>query len=139
MATELQKQQPQGEQVETWKLLYERAWDQAFNEFMFLMAEEYSLELLIESNGQRVPSPTVALWREEMAGLSPSQMREGLRVYMRSERRTFEPKPQDIRDNASEVEKDKPQVKRDPNCKWCSGTGWRDVISSCTKNRRVTR
>jgi hypothetical protein len=126
MATEITKQPQQDGQIETWKPLYLAAWEQAFNEFMYLMAEQYSLELLIESRGVKVPSPTVKFWKENLKDLSPVQMREGLSGYMQSERRDFKPTPEDIRRNAPSAT-DKPRKTYNRDCKACNGTGWRLV------------
>src|SRR5215813_4946845 len=116
MAQEIQKQQQQAGQVETWKRLYKAAWEQAFNEFMFLMAEQYSLELLIQvPGGKPVPSPMVRFWRESLEDLSPLQMREGLRSYMASERGSFKPNPEEIRANAPDKATDKPRKIKKPN------------------------
>lgn len=145
MATEaLQKQQPPDEQIATYKRLYLAAWEQAFNEFMYLMAEQYSLELMIEAGEKQVPSPMVQFWRENLQDLSPLEMREGLKGYMASERRSFRPAPQDIRDNCRHVEAiDKPRKVFNPKCSDCSGTGFRTVlvdskIHTGRKARKVT-
>src|SRR5689334_4925050 len=106
--------QPDG-QVETWKPLYAAAWEQAFNEFMFLMAEQYSLELMIEAGGKSVPSPIVNLWRESLKELSPMQMLQGLQRYLDSERSSFKPTPGQIKDNAP-VATDKPRKVYAPDC-----------------------
>ena len=126
MAQELQKRQQQDGALETWKHLYLAAWDQAFNEFMFLMAEQYSMELLIEQGDLRVPSPTVKFWRESMKALSPHQMREGLRNYMKSERGRFKPTPGEIEENAPDAS-DAPRRRTNPDCQKCSGSGWERV------------
>lgn len=144
MEQELQKQQPVAGQLATCKRLYLARWEQAFNEFMFLMAEQYSLELLIEvPGGKPVPSPMVQLWREELAVLSPNQIREGLKCYMRSERGRFKPTPGEIRDNAPGTTDDRPRKIKNPDCKDCRGTGYRlievDSISHPGKKaKRVT-
>jgi hypothetical protein len=128
MATEaMQKQQQQGGQVETWKPLYAAAWEQAFNEFMFLMAEQYSLELMIEAGGKSVPSPIVKLWRESLKELSPMQMLQGLRGYLDSERGSFKPTPYQIKENAP-VATDRPRKVFDPDCPACAGSGFRKVL-----------
>lgn len=128
MAQELTKQQPQDGQIETWRHLYKAAWEQAFNEFMFLMAEQYSLELLVEVGREQVPSPMVKFWRESLQDISPLQMREGLRGYMASDRRHFKPTPEDIKENALDVDAtDKPKRITQRDCPMCAGTSWRDA------------
>lgn len=149
MATELQKPHNKEETVETWKLLYSAARDQAFNELMYLMAEHYSLELLIEVPDRlhpdetlKLPSPTVKYWRESLHDLSPQEMLEGFRNYQCSERRSFKPTPQDIRENAADVKAtDKPRKVYDPHCPDCKGSGQRMVMvkSIIYKNRMVQR
>lgn len=54
------------------------------------------------------------------------QMREGLRLWMHSERRSFKPAPGDITENAPEAI-DKPRKTHKPDCPDCNGTGWRLV------------
>lgn len=128
MATEaMQKPQQPGEQLETWRPLYEAAWEQAFNEFMFMMAEQYNLELMIEARGKQVPSPMVKLWRESLKELSPMQMLDGLRRYLESERSSFKPTPQHIKDNAPPAT-DRPRKVYDQKCPDCRGTGFRKVL-----------
>lgn len=128
MATELQKPHSKDAQVETWKLSYEAARETAFNEFMYLMAEQYSMELLIELPGKKtVPSPMVQFWRESLQELSPLQMREGLRLYLKSDRRHFKPAPQDIIENAPQAT-DKPRKVYNPKCPDCKGSGQRMVM-----------
>jgi hypothetical protein len=94
---------------------------------MFLMAEQYNLELLIEAGGRSVPSPTVKFWRESLKELSPMQMLEGLRGYMKSERGRFKPTPGEIENNAPQAT-DRPRKVFDPKCRDCSGTGFRKVL-----------
>jgi hypothetical protein len=99
---------------------------------MFLMAEQYSRELLVEIDGRQAPSPVMRFWRESLQRLSPSQMREGLRLYMKSERGSYKPNPEDIVHNAVDVPapvqiKDRPVKRMDPNCPECGGSGFRQV------------
>lgn len=107
--------------------MYEADWNRGFEEFMFLMAEQYGMELMIEAGNppKRIPSPTVQFWREEMQGLSPMQMRQGLKDWMKTNGRGFKPTPEDIRTCAQVIQAtDKPLRKKDPNCEMCGGTGW---------------
>lgn len=128
MDQEITEQQQAGGQLATWKRLYAADWEQAFNEFMFLMAEQYSLELLVEAGGEQVPSPMVRLWRESLQDLSPHQMREGLKGYMASERRHFKPTPEDIKENSLDIEAwDKPRRRTKRDCPMCNGSSWRDA------------
>ena len=128
MAQEITKPHPQDCSLETCRLLYSTAWDQAFREVMFLMAEQYSRELLVEIDGRQAPSPVMRFWRESLQRLSPAQMREGLRLYMKSERGSYKPNPEDIVHNAVDVEvKDRPVKRKDPNCPECGGSGFRQV------------
>jgi hypothetical protein len=128
MAQEITKPHPQDCSLETCKLLYSTAWDQAFREVMFLMAEQYSRELLVEIEGRQAPSPIMRFWRESLQRLSPAQMREGLRLYMKSERGSYKPNPEDIVHNAVDVPvNDKPVKRKDPNCPECGGSGFRQV------------
>jgi hypothetical protein len=127
---QLTNRRPQDEQLTTWKLLYSIAWDTGFNEFMFLMAEQYSLTLMVEIGGKKAPSPIMRFWRESLQRLSPAQMREGLRLYMKSERGSYKPNPEDIVHNAVDVQvpvNDRPVKRRDPNCTECGGSGFRQV------------
>jgi hypothetical protein len=95
---------------------------------MFLMAEQYSRELLMEIEGRQAPSPIMRFWRESLQRLSPAQMREGLRLYMKSERGSYKPNPEDIVHNAVDIQvKDKPVKRKDPNCPECGGSGFRQV------------
>jgi hypothetical protein len=95
---------------------------------MFLMAEQYSREILVEIDGHQEPSPIMEFWRESLQRLSPAQMREGLRLYMKSERGSYKPNPEDIVHNAVDVPvNDKPVKRRDPNCPECGGSGFRQV------------
>ena len=112
MAQEFTKPHPQDFSLETCRLLYSTAWDQAFREVMFLMAEQYSRELLVEIDGRQAPSPIMRFWRESLQRLSPAQMREGLRLYMKSERGSYKPNPEDIVHNAVDVEVNDRPVKR---------------------------
>lgn len=92
---------------------------------MFLMAEQYSVELMIEAGGKRVPSPMMKFWRESLADLSPLQMREGLKGYMASERRHFKPTPEDIKENCADLAAtDKPRLVINKDCEFCGGDGW---------------
>ena len=127
---EITKPHPQDCSLETCRLLYSTAWDQAFREVMFLMAEQYSRELLVEIDGRQAPSPIMRFWRESLQRLSPAQMREGLRLYMKSERGSWKPNPEDIVHNAVDVPvqvKDRPVKRIDPNCPECGGSGFRQV------------
>jgi hypothetical protein len=55
-------------------------------------------------------------------------MREGLRLYMKSERGSYKPNPEDIVHNAVDVPvSDKPVKRKDPNCPECGGSGFRQV------------
>lgn len=54
-------------------------------------------------------------------------MRQGLLRYMDSERRSFKPSPGDLKDNAPEAT-DKPRKVKNPDCKACSGSGFRTVL-----------
>jgi hypothetical protein len=102
---------------------------------MFLMAEQYSRELLVEIEGRQAPSPIMRFWRESLQRLSPAQMREGLRLYMKSERGSYKPNPEDIVHNAVNAMdvpvpgqiKDRPVKRIDPNCPECGGSGFRQV------------
>lgn len=79
--------------------------------------------------GQQLPSPTAKLWKESLKDLTPLQMREGLKSYMDSERRSFKPLPGDIKANGDLiVGKDRPRLTVNPDCRGCSGTGWAPVI-----------
>jgi hypothetical protein len=92
------------------------------------MAEQYSRELLVEIDGRQAPSPIMRFWRESLQRLSPAQMREGLRLYMKSERGSYKPNPEDIVHNAVDVPvNDKPVKRKDPNCPACGGSGFRQV------------
>ena len=133
MGMDLQKRRQQQEQLETLKSSYLSAWNKAFREFMFLMSEQYSLELTVSVNGQMVESPIVKFWQESLQSLTPNQMREGLKRYMDSERRSFKPTPGDIKDNASDVMGlDKPIKRYKSDCPDCRGTGFR-VIDGTSK------
>jgi hypothetical protein len=99
---------------------------------MFLMAEQYSRELLVEIEGRQAPSPIMRFWRESLQRLSPAQMREGLRLYMKSERGSYKPNPEDIVHNAVDVQarvqiNDRPVKRVDPDCPECGGSGFRQV------------
>ena len=55
-------------------------------------------------------------------------MREGLKAYMDSERRSFKPTTGDIKANAELiVGKDRPRLQMDPECEYCGGTGFKDT------------
>jgi hypothetical protein len=57
-------------------------------------------------------------------------MREGLRLYMKSERGSYKPNPEDIVHNAVDAPaqvKDRPVKRVDPNCPECGGSGFRQV------------
>lgn len=141
MGTEITAQ-PQAGTIETWKRLYQSQWEIAFAEVMYLIAEQYSMELTVAMDGKQVPSPTLKFWRESLHELSPKQMREGLKAYMDSERRSFKPAPGDLKTNAPEAT-DKPRKVKDPKCPECSGSGFRTVlvkskIHEGKKARRVT-
>jgi hypothetical protein len=128
MATEtLQKQEPQGGTIETWTQSYQSQWEISFAEIMYLIAEQYHMELTVEINGRQVPSPTLKFWRESLSELSPKQMREGLRLYMDSDRRSFKPAPGDLKANAPDAT-DKPRKVMNPKCPECSGSGFRKVL-----------
>jgi len=129
MGTEaLDKRQQQQEQLEILKSSYRSAWEGAFGQFMFLMAEQYSLELTVSVNGQMAESPIVKFWKESLQSLTPNQMREGLKRYMKSDRRSFKPTPGDIEENVKDVAGvDKPIKKYSPDCGGCHGTGFRMV------------
>src|SRR5215472_18292358 len=130
MAQEITKPHPQDCSLETCRLLYSTAWEQAFREVMFLMAEQYSRELLVQIDGRQAPSPVMRFWRESLQRLSPAQMREGLRLYMKSERGSYKPNPEDIVHNAVDVPvptNDRPVKRKDPNCPECGGSGFRQV------------
>ena len=143
MAQEITKPHPQDFSLETCRLLYSTAWDQAFREVMFLMAEQYSRELLVEINGRQAPSPIMQFWRESLERLSPAQMREGLRLYMQSERGSYKPNPEDIVQNAIGVQvqvKDRPVKRKDPDCPECGGSGFRQVeVKSRTRPGSKTK
>ena len=124
---EITKQQPQAGTIETWKQLYQSQWEIAFAEIMYLIADQYHMELTVEINGKQVPSPTLKFWRESLSDISPMQMREGLRMYMDSERRSFKPTPGDLKTNAPEAT-DKPRKTFNKDCRDCSGTGLRRVM-----------
>src|SRR5215831_7323538 len=132
MAQEITKPHPQDCSLETCWLLYSTAWDQAFREVMFLMGEQYSREILVEIDGRQAPSPIMRFWRESLQRLSPAQMREGLRLYMKSERGSYKPNPEDIVHNAVDLPvqaqvNDRPVKRTDPNCPGCGGSGFRHV------------
>lgn len=124
----LDKPQQPKEPLATWRSLYHKNWDLAFREFMFLMSEQYSLELTVKVNDKTAESPIVKFWRESLQSLTPNQMREGLKRYMDSDRRSFKPAPGDIKDNAPDAT-DRPRKRKDPNCPDCHGNGWRLVIA----------
>ena len=54
-------------------------------------------------------------------------MRQGLILYMKSERRSFKPAPGDLEENAPEAT-DKPRKVINPKCPQCSGSGFRTVL-----------
>jgi hypothetical protein len=83
------------------------------------------------------------MWRDSLNALSPSQMREGLRLYLCTENGHFEPSPGDIITNAPTTASDRPRKVNDPNCPDCSGTGFRTVLVDSVihigqKAKRVT-
>ena len=123
MAEELQKQQ--SEQPAIWRQLYQQSWEQAFMEFLHLLATQYRLELTVElPNGQHQPDTALmGLWREGLKELSPSEILKGLMGYLQSEKRSFPPQPGDICEHAPKSH-DRPKVVTDPNCRRCSGSGW---------------
>ncbi len=122
-------QRPERGTLETCKRLYQEHWEIAFAEMMFIMADQYSLELYVMVKGQQLPSPTAKLWKESLKDLTPLQMREGLKNYMDSERRSFKPLPGDIKANAELiVGKDRPRLKINPECPVCQGTSWAPVV-----------
>lgn len=122
-------QKPDRGTLETCKRLYQEHWEIAFAEMMYIMADQYSLELYVMHKGQQLPSPTAKMWKESLRELTPLQMREGLKNYMDSERRSFKPLPGDIKTNGElVVGKDRPRLTIKPGCRGCSGTGWAPVI-----------
>lgn len=84
---------------------------------------------MIQAGNQKQPSPVIEFWRQELKGLSPKQMMEGLKGWQGTEQRGFQPTPQDIRENGLAIEAtDKPRKVKNPKCPECSGTGFRKVL-----------
>ena len=84
----------------------------------------------------------MSFWKEALKELSPLQIRDGLLLYMKSERGNFKPTPADIIGHAPEAT-DKPRKVKNPKCPECSGSGFRTVlvdskIHEGKKARRVT-
>lgn len=139
MAIEKRRQQPQ-EQAAIYRQLYSQAWEAAFSEFMFLMSEQYNLELLVEvpETGHRVPSPLVKMWRDGLGDLTPTQIHDGLLRYMESSSGRFKPSIGDIKEYGSQTNPvDRPKMKFNDSCEACNGTGWMPVAGY--KDRTVTR
>lgn len=144
MAAEITKASEQSGMQPTWKLLYEAEWEQKFNTFMLILAQQYKIELMIQIGNQKQPSPVIDFWREGLKGLTPLQMLEGLRGWQKTEQGGFQPTPEAIKENGLLVEAtDKPRKVMNPKCPDCSGTGFRAVlvdslIHEGRKARKVT-
>lgn len=125
MATELTNQSEQTGTLTTWRRLYLADWEQGFNEFMMILAQQYKIELMIQIGNKKQPSPVIQFWREGIRGLSPSQMMEGLRGWQKTESGGFQPTPEDIAKNGEgfDAPNDKPIRKTKPDCEACDGTG----------------
>jgi len=124
MEKELIKAPQQNEMQPTWKLLYEADWEQGFNTFMLILAQQYKIELMIQIGNQKQPSPVIEFWRERLRGLSPKQMTEGLRGWMGCDQGSFQPNPENIRFYAEEIiADDMPRRRINPNCEACGGIG----------------
>jgi hypothetical protein len=96
---------------------------------MDIIAQRWKLVLYQKApeGGQPQPAPLLLMWRDSLGPLSPSQMREGLRLYLCSERGSFEPSPGDIIFNAPTDAADRPKKVKDANCMECHGSGFRQV------------
>lgn len=120
MATEaLEKQQPEKNSLATVKQLYLDSQARAIAHLLDIVSQTY--------NGVELTAGLVSFWKEALKELSPQQIREGLLVYMKSERGSFKPTPADIIGNAPEAT-DKPRKVKNPNCPDCSGSGFRKVL-----------
>lgn len=120
MATEaLEKQQPEKNSLATVKQLYLDSQARAIAHLLDIVSQTY--------NGVELTAGLVSFWKEALKELSPQQIREGLLLYMRSERGSFKPTPADIIGNAPEAT-DKPRKVKNPNCPDCSGSGFRKVL-----------
>jgi hypothetical protein len=129
MAMEITKASEQNGMQPTWKLLYEAEWEQKFNTFMLILAQQYKIELMIQIGNQKQPSPVIDFWREGLKGLSPQQMIEGLRGWQKTEQGGFQPTPEVIKENGLLVEAtDRPRKVKNPKCPECSGSGFRKVL-----------
>jgi hypothetical protein len=78
-------------------------------------------------NGVELTPGLVSFWKEALKEQSPQQIREGLLLYMKSERGSFKPTPADIIANAPEAT-DKPRKVKNPDCPDCSGSGFRTIL-----------
>jgi hypothetical protein len=127
MATALQK--PSNSELTTVQQLYRQQWAQAFAEVMDIIAQRWKLVLYqkVPEGGEAQPAPLLLIWRDSLNTLSPSQMREGLRLYLCSENGHFEPSPGDIIVNAPTDAFDRPKKVMNPNCQECEGSGLRKV------------
>jgi hypothetical protein len=123
--------------------LYAQQWALAFAEVIDIIAARWKLVLYQKpegGNAEPEPTPTLLMWRDSLGPLSPSQMREGLRLYLCSESGHFEPSPGDIIANAPAEVADRPRLKVNPACPDCHGLGWRQVKSAEGKPlKRVAR
>lgn len=120
--------------IEIVKQLYLDSQSKAVAQMLDIVCQTYS--------GIELTPGLVSFWKEALKDLSPMQIREGLLLYMKSERGSFKPTPADIIGNAPEAT-DKPRKTYKSDCKYCSGTGFRTVlvdslIHDGKKARRVT-
>lgn len=131
MAQEIQK--PQTGTLATVKRLYAEAKVTAVAQLLYLMGQQYNLEITPE---------LTALWQESLSALTPNQVRDGFMAYLKSESAHFKPAPGDIIANAGDG-KDRPRKIKNPDCPDCRGTGYRMIqVDSIThpgkKANRVT-
>lgn len=113
----------------------------------YLDSQAKAVGLMLDIMAQTYPGieltkGLVSFWKEALKELSPQQIRDGLLLYIKSERGNFKPTPADIIGNAP-VATDKPRKAMNPKCQECSGSGFRSVlvdslIHEGQKARRVT-
>lgn len=113
----LQKQQKSS--IEIVKQLYLDSQDKAIAHLLDIVCQTYS--------GIELTPGLVSFWKEALKELSPQQLRDGLLLYMKSERGNFKPTPADIIGHAPEAT-DKPRKVKNPKCPECSGSGFRKVL-----------
>jgi hypothetical protein len=113
----LQKQEKSS--IEIVKQLYLDSQSKAIAQLLDIVCQTYS--------GIELTPGLVSFWKEALKELSPQQLRDGLLLYMKSERGNFKPTPADIIGHAPEAT-DKPRKVKDPKCPECSGNGFRKVL-----------